>query len=204
MSHDFRPLIAAALMTLPLAGTLSLPAHSEIVARDIHIIIDKTNDENKGFMGQDHEARAFYDDAQVDPATHRVKILHEQHTPMLIPKHPDPNIMPVGNAWLDLGSTPIRYHFAASPGVECLPGGKTMWKSHDHPQPGNRRSRAVRALHGRRQGAPWSGNSSGHHRHTSAVTLPAKLPVTPSGIAGMTNKALIPPNRDEVRHTLKK
>jgi hypothetical protein len=128
MSHDFRPLIAAALMTLPLAGTLSLPAHSEIVARDIHIIIDKTNDENKGFMGQDHEARAFYDDAQVDPATHRVKILHEQHTPMLIPKHPDPNIMPVGNAWLDLGSTPIRYHFAASPGVECLPGGKTMWK----------------------------------------------------------------------------
>ncbi len=103
-------------------------AQAAIVARTVHVIIDQVGPTHTSDMGKDHEARIFYDDATVDPITHRVKILHEQHTPMMIPKHPDPVVMPVANAWLDLGSKPLRYHLAASPGVECLPGNRAMWK----------------------------------------------------------------------------
>ena len=119
------------LLAAPLFALL-LPqvAKAEIVARVITIHIDQTG---KGFeknMGLSHEARIFYDDSQIDPVSHRVKILHEQHTPMLIPAHPDPVVMPVSNAWLDLGATPYRYHLAASPGLQCLANGKTMFDAY--------------------------------------------------------------------------
>lgn len=110
------------------AAAAAPAAQAAIVARTIHVIIDQAGPTHGSDMGKDHEARVFYDDSMIDPVTHRVKILHEQHTPMMIPKHPDPVVMPVANAWLDLGSKPYRYHLAASPGVECIAGGRTLWK----------------------------------------------------------------------------
>jgi hypothetical protein len=91
------------------------PAH-RIVALDVDITIDQLSPEEKGMtVGMHHEARLFYDEADVDPVTHRVALLHEQHTPVLIPKHLNAAQMPMSNAWIDLSGTPIRYHFAAAP-----------------------------------------------------------------------------------------
>jgi hypothetical protein len=90
----------------------------KIIALDVDIVIDQASSEEKGMrVGQHHEARVFYDQADVDPVTHRVALLHEQHTPALIPKHLNAAQMPMSNAWLDLSGTPIRYHFAAAPTV---------------------------------------------------------------------------------------
>ncbi len=118
--------LAPAMVITALAATAS-PAAATIVARDISIVMDQANDEHKGDIGKTHEARIYYDDAKIDPVTKRVPILHQQHTPMLIPYHPDPAIMPVGNAWLDLSSKPYRYHMAASPAVQPLANGKLPW-----------------------------------------------------------------------------
>ena len=94
------------------------PSHAKIVALDIDIVLDQISPEEKMMrIGQHHEARVFYDDAKIDPVTHRVAVLHEQHTPALIPKHLNPAQMPMSNAWLDLSGPDIRYHYAAAPTV---------------------------------------------------------------------------------------
>ena len=91
-------------------------AKSHIVALDVDIVLDQVSAEEKMMhVGQHHEARVFYDETKIDPLTHRVALLHEQHTPALIPRHLDPAQMPISNAWLDLSSEPYRYHFAAAP-----------------------------------------------------------------------------------------
>lgn len=119
------------LMLLSIVSALwvySLPAaEAKIVARDIAIVIDQVSPEHKSDLGTIHEARIFYDDSKIDPVTHRVKILHQQHTPMYIPKHPDPAVMPVTNAWLDLSAEPYRYHYAASPALPEMPPGMKLW-----------------------------------------------------------------------------
>jgi hypothetical protein len=100
------------------AGMAGIPAQAGIVALDIDVVIDRISPEEKGIkIGDHHEARVFYDDSKIDPATHRVVVIHEQHTPMLIPKHLNPAQMPMTNAWLDLSRKPYRYHYAAAPTV---------------------------------------------------------------------------------------
>jgi hypothetical protein len=122
------PLKAAVALSPLLLLSLSVgAAHARIVARDIAITMDQTNAENAAQKGKVHEARIFYDDAKIDPVTKRVAILHQQHTPMLIPYHPDPAQMPVANAWLDLSAKPYRYHMAASPAVVPRPDGSLPW-----------------------------------------------------------------------------
>ena len=99
-----------------LAALMLGQSHAAIVALDIDITLDAVSPEEKQLhIGQHHEARVFYDDSKIDPATHRVVVLHEQHTPALIPKHLNPAQMPMSNAWLDLSGPAIRYHFAAAP-----------------------------------------------------------------------------------------
>lgn len=110
------------------AVAAAAPTSAEIVARDISIVMDRSDPSHAGDVGKTHEARIFYDTSKIDPKTQRVPILHQQHTPMLIPFHPDPAVMPVANAWLDLSSKPYRYHMAASPAVEPLPNGKLPWE----------------------------------------------------------------------------
>jgi hypothetical protein len=114
--------------TMPMMSGLPPPPHAapstapaaahKIIALDVSITIDQVSPEEKGMaVGQHHEARLFYDQADVDPVTHRVALLHEQHTPALIPKRLNAAQMPMSNAWIDLSGTPIRYHFAAAPTV---------------------------------------------------------------------------------------
>jgi len=112
------PTLAPMAMLVLLGAQAPAPSHAAIVALDVDIIIDQVSPEEKSMtVGMHHEARVFYDDTKIDPATHRVALLHEQHTPMLIPKHLNPAQMPMSNAWLDLSGNPIRYHFAAAPTV---------------------------------------------------------------------------------------
>jgi hypothetical protein len=93
-------------------------AQARIVALDVEIVLDQASPEEKMIhVGQHHEARVFYDDTKIDPVTHRVALLHEQHTPAFIPKHLNPAQMPMSNAWLDLSSVPYRYHYAAAPTI---------------------------------------------------------------------------------------
>jgi hypothetical protein len=116
------------LAAMALAGAMAAPqAQAKIVARDILIHMDQADPSHHEDVGKVHEARIFYDDAQIDPVTHRVPILHQQHTPMHIPFHPDAAEMPVGNAWLDLSHKPYTYHMAASPAVRLKPDGTPMW-----------------------------------------------------------------------------
>jgi hypothetical protein len=92
--------------------------HAKIIALDVDIVLDQiSSDEKMLHIGQHHEARVFYDDTQIDAVTHRVALLHEQHTPALIPKHLNPAQMPMSNAWLDFSGSEIRYHYAAAPTV---------------------------------------------------------------------------------------
>lgn len=98
--------------------TFASPVDAKIVARNISIVIDATDPARASDIGATHISRIFYDDSAIDPVTQRVPILHNQHTPMLIPFHPDPAIMPMSNAWLDLSTHPLRYHMAGSPAVE--------------------------------------------------------------------------------------
>jgi hypothetical protein len=89
---------------------------AKIIALDIDIVIDQVSPEEPGMkVGMHHNARIYYDDSKIDAATRRVCVLHQQHTPMLIPKHLDPMAEPMTNAWLDLSAKPYRYHYAASP-----------------------------------------------------------------------------------------
>ena len=109
-----------------MAFGLVFGAHAEIVARMVVIHMDETGPTQTKMKGIVHTARIIYDDSMVDPVSHRVKILLQQHTDRFLPAHPDEVLMPMGNAWLDLGSKPYRYHYAASPGLECGPSGKPM------------------------------------------------------------------------------
>ncbi len=106
----------AALATTALCLANAGAAQAKIVALDIDIVLDQVSPEEAGMkVGMHHKARIYYDDTAIDPATHRVRVLHQQHTPMLIPKHLDPAAEPMSNAWLDLSTKPYRYHYAASP-----------------------------------------------------------------------------------------
>ena len=107
-------LAAALYFSMALSGV----CHAKIIALDVDIVLDQISSEEKMLhIGQHHEARVFYDDAQIDAVTHRVALLHEQHTPALIPKHLNPGQMPMSNAWLDFSGPAIRYHYAAAPTV---------------------------------------------------------------------------------------
>jgi hypothetical protein len=89
---------------------------AKIIALDIDIVIDQVSPEEPGMkIGMHHNARIYYDDSKIDGTTRRVCVLHQQHTPMLIPKHLDALAEPMTNAWLDLSAKPYRYHYAASP-----------------------------------------------------------------------------------------
>jgi len=119
--------MASAMDVNPDAGTSEKSAQAgpsgypvsqpgSIVALDIDITLDQVSPEEPGItIGQHHEARIYYDKTKIDPKTRRVVVIHQQHTPMLIPKHLNPLQEPMSNAWLDMSGPDYRYHMAASP-----------------------------------------------------------------------------------------
>jgi hypothetical protein len=91
------------------------PAFAAIVVLELDLPLDKVAPDRQGMKpGDHHRARIFYDDTSVNPKTHIVPVIHMQHlmgtwVPALVG---DPT-MPMGDAWLDLGSKPYRYHYRA-------------------------------------------------------------------------------------------
>jgi hypothetical protein len=67
-------------------------------------------------VGQVDRVRIVYDADAVDPVTHRVRLLNFQHgiDGHYLPPRPDPVMMPMTDAWLDLGTRPYRMHFKAA------------------------------------------------------------------------------------------
>ncbi len=66
-------------------------------------------------VGQIDQLRIVYDTDAIDPSTHRVKLVNFQHLidGHYLPAEPDPMVMPVADAWLDLAKRPYRLHLHA-------------------------------------------------------------------------------------------
>jgi hypothetical protein len=93
------------------------PATSTIVALNVAGIINYVGPTQEGFRVGGHEKlRIVYDEAEIDPKTHHVKLLNMQHfiNGHYEPAHPDARFMPMNDAWIDLSSQPYRYHYVAS------------------------------------------------------------------------------------------
>lgn len=92
------------------------PAEAEIVALDIDLPLDRIGVGQPFKIGDHHRARIFYDDTQVSPVTHRMRVLHMQHlvSNEWVPAHPDLEAMPMSDAWLDIGQRPYRYHYSSA------------------------------------------------------------------------------------------
>jgi hypothetical protein len=67
-------------------------------------------------VGQVDQLRIVYDANEVDPKTKRVKLLNFQHLidGRYAPPKPDPVMMPMSDAWLDLSTLPYRMHLKAA------------------------------------------------------------------------------------------
>lgn len=104
-------------------GLASSMVEAKIVALDLDLPIDQVGPQaGRIKIGDHHRARIYYDDAAVDRKTHIVRVLHMQHLVggNWIPSRLDPVEMPMGDAWLDLGSKPYRYHYRSIIGSGTL------------------------------------------------------------------------------------
>jgi hypothetical protein len=121
-SINSRPLaLAAAALGAVLAfaaGADSVPAR--IVMLNMAVTVDFVSAERSKVaptkVGDIDRLRIVYDADAVDPNTHRVRLLNLQHfiAGHYSPAAPDPKMMPLDDAWLDLGVTPYRLHFRAA------------------------------------------------------------------------------------------
>ncbi len=95
---------------------LANSAQAEPVILAVDVLIDQAAPNAPSHAGQHDRLHLVYDDATVDPATHRVKLLNLQHfiRGAFEPPHPDPVMMPTDDAWLDLSFSPYRLHFRAN------------------------------------------------------------------------------------------
>jgi hypothetical protein len=107
------------------AIVLSFSAGAETVARHIvtvnmTVTLDQVSPERSKAagvkIGDIDRLRVVYDENAVDPRTHRVALLNFQHFTAgeYTPAKPDPAMMPLGDAWLDVGTRPYRLHFRAA------------------------------------------------------------------------------------------
>ena len=97
-------------------GLIGGRVEAHIVALDIDLPLDRVGAGRAFQVGDHHRARIFYDDAKIDARTHRVRVLHMQHSigGKYLPARADPVFMPVSDSWLDLSAEPYALHFNAS------------------------------------------------------------------------------------------
>lgn len=95
----------------------AVDARGAIVALDIDLPLDQVAAGRPFKPGDHHRARIFYDDSTIEPATHRVHVLHMQHwmgSVGWVPARLDATSMPMTDAWLDLSRKPYRYHYSSA------------------------------------------------------------------------------------------
>jgi hypothetical protein len=112
--------VAGALGTLLACAAGADPKPAHIVMLNMEVTLDHVSAERSKVaptkVGDIDRMRIVYDAAAVDPHTHRVRLLNLQHyiAGRYSPPAPDPRMMPLDDAWLDLGATPYRLHFRAA------------------------------------------------------------------------------------------
>jgi len=116
MMRILRACTARRAVALTLLGAFYCASNAAIIVLEVDMPLDKVaagRPEMK--VGDHHRVRIFYDESSINPKTHIVPVIHMQHmmgtwVPLAVG---DPT-MPMGNAWLDLGSNPYRYHYKGS------------------------------------------------------------------------------------------
>jgi hypothetical protein len=115
-------LIASAALLFAIARTDAgaAPANSPqppaYTMLDLYVTLDQVADGERSKIGDVDHMRVVYDANAIDPVTRRVKLTNLQHFigGAFNPPHPDPAMMPMNDAWLDLGSAPYRLHYRAA------------------------------------------------------------------------------------------
>jgi hypothetical protein len=85
------------------------------VMHEVDVTVDQAAAGEPSKAGDHDKVRIVYDDSEVDPSTHRVKLKNLQHFigGRYSPQHPDAVFMPMDDAWLDLGQVPFSLHYRA-------------------------------------------------------------------------------------------
>jgi hypothetical protein len=113
-------LIAVSLAALLCLTAAAEPKTRHIVMLSMTVTLDQVSEERSkaagAKIGDVDRLRLVYDANAVDPGTHRVALLNFQHFigGQFTPVKPDPKMMPLDDAWLDVGARPYRLHFRAA------------------------------------------------------------------------------------------
>jgi hypothetical protein len=115
-------LIAGAALLLAIARSDARAAAPEkpqspaYAMLDLYVTLDQVAAGERSRVGDVDHMRVVYDASAIDPVTRRVTPINLQHFigGAFQPPHPDPAMMPMNDAWLDLGSTPYRLHYRAA------------------------------------------------------------------------------------------
>jgi hypothetical protein len=94
-------------------GKARPPAYAML---NLYVTLDQVAEGERSKIGDVDHMRVVYDANALDPLTRRVRLINLQHFTggAFDPPHPDPVMMPMNDAWLDLGSTPYRLHYRAA------------------------------------------------------------------------------------------
>jgi hypothetical protein len=117
MKLKIRPLLACRAWILALLAVSAVHgAARSITMLDMTVTLDQAAPDQPGKVGDVDRLRIVFDANDVDPKTHRVKLLNLQHFTggQYVPPAPDPAVMPTNDAWLDMSSIPYRLHYRAS------------------------------------------------------------------------------------------
>jgi hypothetical protein len=85
------------------------------VMYNVDVLIDQVAAGEQEKVGDHDRVRVVYDSSELDPRTQRVGLKNLQHFIMgrWQPEHPDPVMMPMNDAWLDLNAHPYAVHYHA-------------------------------------------------------------------------------------------
>jgi hypothetical protein len=104
---------AALLFAITRSYAVAAPAYTML---NLYVTLDQVAEGERSKIGDVDRMRIIYDANAIDPATRRVRLINLQHFigGAFNPPHPDPVMMPMSDAWLDLSSTPYRLHYRAA------------------------------------------------------------------------------------------
>jgi hypothetical protein len=110
---------AALLLAIALSNAGAAPNKQRQPAYmmlNLYVTLDRVADGERGQIGDVDQLRVVYDANAIDRVTRRVTLINLQHFigGAFNPPHPDPSVMPMNDAWLDLSSTPYRLHYRAA------------------------------------------------------------------------------------------
>jgi hypothetical protein len=113
MPADWTLIARLILGAAALLGAVPGDADAAIVALDVTMPLDRVAPGRPEIkVGDVQRARIFYDDAGIDPKTHKVRVIHmEQGMGRWAPWLACDATLPMADAWLDLSREPYRYHY---------------------------------------------------------------------------------------------